>query len=383
MGQTANQPAMPVHDMANAPLLAADIGGTHARLGLVRGQHDHGRMSVLAYHKYTCTEHASLEAIVRDFLLHHAQAPVNCCALACAGYVIDGVVINDNLPWKVSIDHLRRSLQLDDLALINDFEAVAYATRYLDPASATLLTHALDQSADGAQVVVGPGTGLGSAAILPTRQGSMVLPTEAGQISLAPGTPLEADILRVLASTGEHVSCEHTLSGPGLINLYNALCTLDGTAPALDTPEAVTAAALAGNDARAQHTLDVFCAMLGGFAGDLAMLYGASGGVWLAGGILPKIRKFLQRSTFVERFLDKGRMRAFLERVPVRLMEHGQLGVLGAAGWYLDHNGQTGKRTNQGDDTAAPMPRSSPTARRCGQNHANTSKQPPPEGRST
>lgn len=342
---------MPVHDIVGAPLLAADIGGTHARLGLVRGQSSRGQMSVLAYHKYTCVEHASLEAIIRDFLEHHVQAPAHCCALACAGYVIDGVVINDNLPWKVSIDSLRRTLQLDDLALINDFEAVAYATQYLDPASATLLTRRPDPVPEGAQVVVGPGTGLGSAVLLPSPQGPMVLPTEAGQIALAAGTPLEADILRVLADSGEHISCEHALSGPGLFNIYRALCTLDAVAPGLDSPEAVTAAALAGDDARARRTLEVFCAMLGSFAGDMAMLYGASGGVWLAGGILPKFRKFLQRSAFVERFLEKGRMRAFLERVPVRLMDHGQLGVIGAAGWYLDHNGRTGKRIGPDGDT--------------------------------
>lgn len=343
---------MPVHDRAGAPLLAADIGGTHARLGLVRGGQPGAQMSVLAYHKYTCADHASLAEIIGDFLDTHVQAPVQHGALACAGYVIDGVVINDNLPWKVSVPELRHALHLDDLTLINDFEAVAYATQYLDPASATLLTHGPDPRPAGAQVVVGPGTGLGSAVLLPTAQGRTVLATEAGQIALAPRTPLEADILRVLAATGEHVSCEHALSGPGLYNIYTALCTLHDTAPTLDSPEAVTAAALAGGDALARRTLDTFCAMLGSFVGDLAMLYGAAGGVWLAGGILPKFRNFLQHSAFIERFMDKGRMRAFLERIPVRLMDHGQLGVIGAAGWYLDHRVRTGERTGEGGDTA-------------------------------
>lgn len=342
---------MPVRDIAGTPLLAADIGGTHARLGLVRGLRSGHQMSVLAYHKYICAEHASLEAIVRDFLDHHAREPVTRGALACAGYEINGVVINDNLPWKVVLDDLRRSLQLDDLALINDFEAVAYATQYLDPSAAMLLSSpAMDAPRAGPQVVVGPGTGLGSAVLLPGTPQPTVLATEAGQIALAPGNELEAGILRVLARTSEHVSVEHALSGPGLLNLYQALCTLENAVPAFDSPEAVTRAAQAGSDALASRALDVFCAMLGGFAGDLAMLYGASGGVWLAGGILPNIRDYLTRSAFVERFLDKGRMRAFLERVPVRLMEHGQLGVIGAAGWYLDHNGQASKTSKQGGD---------------------------------
>ncbi len=339
---------MPVRDIAGTPLLAADIGGTHARLGLVRGRRGGQQMSVQAYHKYTCAEHASLEAIVRDFLDHHAREPVTRGALACAGYEIDGVVINDNLPWKVALEDLRRALHLDDLALINDFEAVAYATQYLDPGTAMQISRAAAATREGPQVVVGPGTGLGSAVLLPGNPQPAVLATEAGQIALAPGNALEADILRVLARTGEHVSYEHALSGPGLINLYQALCMLEGTAPALDSPEAVTNAAQGDDDPQARKALNVFCAMLGSFAGDLAMLYGASGGVWLAGGILPKIRDFLARSAFVERFLDKGRMRAFLERVPVRLMEHGQLGVIGAAGWYLDHKDQASKAPKHG-----------------------------------
>lgn len=348
MSHMAGQPAMPrTHDMADVAFLAADIGGTHARVGLVRGHQAGGQVSVLAYRKYICAEHPSLEAIVRDFLDRHAHGPVRHGALACAGYVIDGVVINDNLPWRVAINELRERLSLADLTLINDFEAVAYATQYLDPGSAMELAHGAGTPLDGPQVVVGPGTGLGSAVLLPGRPRPTVLPNEAGQIALAPGNALERDILAVLAATGEHVSCEHALSGPGLINLYRALCTLEGSAPEIDSPAAVTVAALADNASTAGRTLDVFCAMLGAFTGDLAMLYGASGGVWLAGGILPKIRGFLARSAFIERFLDKGRMRAFLERVPVRLMEHGQLGVIGAAGWYLDQGNRVKAAPNK------------------------------------
>ncbi|HET7269409.1 MAG TPA: glucokinase, partial [Oleiagrimonas sp.] len=294
MSSTAGQPATPPgHDLAGAPFLAADIGGTHARVGLVHSQSGGGQVAVLAYHKYRCAEHAGLEAILRDFLDRHAQGPVRHGALACAGYAIDGIVINDNLPWKVAIDQVRDRLNLADLALINDFEAVAYATQYLDPASTMPLTRPGNATPVGPQVVVGPGTGLGSAVLLPGAHGPTVLATEAGQISLAAGNALEADILRVLADSGEHVSCEHALSGPGLSNLYRALCTLENATPTLPSPESITAAAVDGSDVLAQRTLDVFCAMLGGFAGDLAMLYGASGGVWLAGGILPKFRDFL------------------------------------------------------------------------------------------
>ncbi len=341
VGQPASQPVAHAVNAADAPFLAADVGGTHARIGLVRGPRGAGQVAVLAYRKYVCAEWHGLAAILRDFLDTQVQAPVTRCALACAGYPIDNVVINDNLPWTVDIAELRDALDLAELVLINDFEAVAYATQYIDSGATTALTPAAQASQRGPLVVVGPGTGLGSAVLIPGQPQPTVLATEAGQISLAPGTPLERELLDVLAGQRSHVSYEHVLSGPGLLTLYNTLCTLRGAPATLAAPTAITAAALDRDDDVARQTLQAFCGLLGSFVGDLAMLYGAGGGVYLAGGILPQIRGFLVRSSFVERFLDKGRMRAFLERVPVRLMEHGQLGVIGAAGWYLDH--QDGK----------------------------------------
>jgi glucokinase len=183
---------------------------------------------------------------------------------------------------------------------------------------------------------MGPGTGLGSAVLLPGRPHATVLATEAGQIALAPGNEREIEILRLFARERAYVPFEHALSGPGLLNLYRAVCSLRCAPVALAQPAAVTAAALARSDAAAVETLEVFCGLLGSFVGDLVLLYGARGGVFLAGGILPQIRELLLHSRFAERFFNKGVMRAYLEQIPVRLMEHGQLGVIGAAGLYLD-----------------------------------------------
>ena len=137
------------------------------------------------------------------------------------------------------------------------------------------------------------------------------------------------------------MSFEDALSGPGLLKLYGALCELRGSPSRLLTPAEVTAAALAGSDGAAVEALEVFCGLLGSFVGDLVLLYGARGGVYLAGGILPQIQPFLLSSSFAERYFNKGVMRAYLQQVPVRLIEHGQLGVIGAAGWFLDeHSGE-------------------------------------------
>jgi len=328
-----------------AMFLAADVGGTHARIGLVSHQPDGVRpVTVLQYHRYACADWPSLTAVLKDFVSQlDRSVHVDACAVASAGYVLGDAIVNDNLPWPVSIRDIRDSLGINQLAVINDFEAVAYATQFLGHADTTPVIETEAPQVDGPVLVMGPGTGLGSAVLLPGKPHATVLPTEAGQIALAPGNEREIEILRYLARDRAHVSFEHALSGPGLLNLYRALCVLRDQAAMLSLPSQVTQAALARSDAAAVEALDVFCALLGSFVGDLALLYGARGGVFLAGGILPQIREVLLASRFRERFFNKGVMRPFLQQVPVRLMEHGQLGVIGAAGMYLDGQHDRGR----------------------------------------
>lgn len=321
-----------------AMFLAADVGGTHARIGLVSRQSDGVRpVTVLQYHRYACAEWPSLTAVLQDFVgqLDHS-VHVDRCAVASAGYVLGDAIVNDNLPWPVSIRDIRDSLGIEQLAVVNDFEAVAYATQFLSTADTTAVIESEAPPAEGPVLVMGPGTGLGSAVLLPGHPHATVLATEAGQIALAPGNEREIEILRYLARDRAYVSFEHALSGPGLLNLYRALCALRGQTLVQTAPSQVTQAALERSDAAAVEALDVFCGLLGSFVGDLCLLYGARGGVFLAGGILPQIRDVLLTSSFRQRFFNKGVMRAFLQQVPVRLMEHGQHGVIGAAGLYLD-----------------------------------------------
>jgi glucokinase len=330
--------------LSGQPFLAADIGGTHARIGLVIATADDRRpVSVLHYHRYSCADWSSLTAMLHDFVGQLAQTPhaaaqsrIERCAVACAGYVLDDAIVNDNLPWKVSIREIRESLGIKRLDVINDFEALAYAIQFVDASETRFIIESAQAASAGPVLVMGPGTGLGSAVLLPGHPRAQVLATEAGQISLAPGNEREIEILRVLARGRPYVSFEDALSGPGLLKLYRALSELRGTPERLSTPAEITAAALVGNDAAAVETLEVFCGLLGSFVADLVLLYGARGGAYLAGGILPQIHPFLLASTFAERYFNKGVMRAYLKQVPVQLIEHGQLGVIGAAGWFLD-----------------------------------------------
>ena len=338
MANTFNQSLPANAAAAGAMFLAADVGGTHARIGLVSHRPgDAQAITVHQYQRYACADWPSLTAVLKDFVDHLGGAvDVAHCAVASAGYVLGDAIVNENLPWPVSIRDIRDKLRIEQLAVVNDFEAVAYAAQFLTQADTLPVIETDATPAEGPVLVMGPGTGLGSAVLLPGHPRSTVMATEAGQISLAPGTPIEIEILRWLARDRAYVSFEDVLSGPGLLNLYRAVAALSDSQALLSQPSEITQAALLGNDVFAVQALDIFCGLLGSFVGDLVLLYGARGGVFLAGGILPQIHAKLLDSTFAERFFNKGVMRAFLQQVPVRLMEHGQHGVIGAAGLFLD-----------------------------------------------
>lgn len=343
---SVNHRPVPVTEAATPPIsvqghrvLAADVGGTHARMAVLdasRGM----PLRALHYRVYRGADYANLPAIVDAFMASLADARIDAsdmagAVIACAGYVLDDRVVNDNLPWHLSISAVRDRLKLPRVTVINDFEALAHGLAFMDAKAAMPLIEGID-APPGTQpmVVMGPGTGLGCAVWLPDTRGSRVLTTEAGQIAFAPGTPREVAVRDVLATQHEYVAVEQVLSGPGLVKVYRALALLDGAVATLVSPEEISAAGIAGNDPRARETLDIFAGVLGSFCADLAMLYGALGGVYLAGGFLPQLHEFLLQSTMRQRFHARGVMRPWLERVPVRVIEHGQLGVYGAAQWF-------------------------------------------------
>jgi Glucokinase len=296
---------------------------------------DEGRgVEVLAYRKFVCADFPGMVELLQAFVVDGAHTPVRHCVLACAGQVMGDEVLNDNLAWPIHLSQLRQGLALDDVAVLNDFEALGYALDNQLAYSRRLL-RGPDVHADGPTLVIGPGTGLGAAVRLPDHAGGHVLTTEAGQMDFAPNSIREREILAHLAPNGGYVAYERIVSGPGLLTVYTTLCGLHGEPPKLATPEAVTAAASACSDMHAVEAVDVFCGSLGSLAGNLAMAFMAIGGVYLAGGFLSSMFALLERSTFEERFLHGRSARALLSQVPVWVTEHGRHGVLGAAQWYL------------------------------------------------
>lgn len=316
-------------------LLVADVGGTFARIAEVEVATAQSPR-LLAYHKYACAEHADLAAILRRFIDEEAASPLQDAVVAIAGVLDGDTLVNANLPWPVSLARTREAASLSSLQLINDFEAVAFAIPHLAPEGLIALTGDGVHHFQWPALVIGPGTGLGAA--LRFEGGERpVLASEVGHAALAAGTELELQVLHRLHKRWSHVDNERVLSGNGLMNLYPCLCEMRGVTPHWQTPEQLIAAANAGQDAIAVETLDVFCGWLGSLIGDLVITFGARS-VYLAGGISAHIETFLRGRAFRERYLDKGVLGHVLRHVPVWRVDHGQLGIVGAAAWFQERS---------------------------------------------
>lgn len=319
--------------MDPAVLIVADVGGTYARVALVsvaRG----GSPEVLGYHKYACAEHPDLASILRGFIDEKTSVAITTAVVAIAGVLDGDTLVNANLPWPVSLERTRQAAMLAGLHLINDFEAVAYAIPHLHVGGLLPLTGDQPHGFQWPALVLGPGTGLGAA--LRFEGGERpVLASEVGHSALAPANELEMEILRRLMKRWPHVDNERVLSGNGLMNLYPCLCEIRGSVPRWQTPEQLISAANAGQDAVAVETLQVFCGWLGSLIGDLVIAFGARS-VYLAGGISAHIENFLRAPAFRERYVNKGVLGHVLRHVPIWRVDHGQLGIVGAAAWYAD-----------------------------------------------
>ncbi|KIP86340.1 glucokinase [Stenotrophomonas maltophilia] len=308
--------------------IVADVGGTFARLAWSCGAGRTPRIE--GFRRYRCADHPSLSSILADFAGERA-GPGCGAVVAIAGLLRGDVLVNANLPWPVAVESTRQQAGLHSLQLINDFEAVALAIPHVRADALVALHGSGDPTTAWPALVLGPGTGLGAA--LRFADGARpVLASEVGHSALSAGTALELDVLRLLLQRWDHVDNERVLSGTGMLNLYQCLCQLRGASAHWDDTEALLAAAHRGDDPLALETVHMFCGWLGSFVGDLAIAFGARA-VYLAGGVSAHIAPFLPDSPFVARFLNKGVLASVLQQVPVWRVEHGELGVLGAAAW--------------------------------------------------
>lgn len=313
--------------------LVGDVGGTNCRLALAERTAS-GGIELHHSERYAVAEYKHFNDVVETYLdTYKIKAKQG--AFAFAGPKFDDEIRMTNLNWIVSEDELRKKFGLDTAVVLNDFVAMANgATVIPDDGFDVLIEGKVDYNKPVA--VLGPGTGMGLSCILPGKP-VRIIPTEGGHTAFAPGDEMEREVLAYWSSRLSFVSAEALISGPGLVRLHTAICAItDSPNHNLSAAEIVGAAELdAGSIAR--KTVTHFCSMLGGFAGNVAVTQGASGGVVIGGGVSRHIAKFISGSNFTSRFKDRGPGSWYVKDIPVRLIQANFVPLYGAAAMVLNN----------------------------------------------
>ena len=324
---------MAVMESDTYPRLVGDVGGTNARFAwkAMPG------LALADIATYPCADHPSLQHAMQHYLAEHAKPPARWCAIGIANPVTGDRVQMTNHHWSFSIADVKAALGFERFVVLNDFTALALSL----PA---LLAVDLRQIGGGSAVsdaplgLIGPGTGLGVSGLLPARNGRGAIPVngEGGHVTLAPTDELEESVVRLLRRRFGHASAERALSGPGLVNLYGALCDIDGVPAKPLVAADITTLALSEQDSQCSSAVNVFFSLLGTVAGNLALSLGARGGLYIGGGIVPRLGDRIDQSNFRQRFDDKGRFRDYMTRIPVYVVHASTSPALLGAALALD-----------------------------------------------
>jgi glucokinase len=329
---------------ADGPRLLADIGATHARFALQTAPGTYRSVRVLK-----CDDFAGIVPLLRFYLQEHAETRLHHAALALANPVSGDYVRMTNRPWEFSTDAVRRELGLTTLLIVNDFTALAMAIPGLKPDD--LMQIGVGKPAPNAVIgVLGPGTGLGVSGVIPTLDGFVTLGSEGGHVNFAPADEREFAVLQLAWREWKHVSNERLISGPGMEIVYRALAQRNGAqfpqqARTRDSA-AIIAGALEEKDALCIETLECFCGMLGGAAANLAVTLGAFGGIFIGGGIVPRMGEWFKSSPFRARFEAKGRFSDYITDIPTYVITTPHVAFDGVATILSEHlRGRSGANT--------------------------------------
>jgi len=308
---------MTVAHTPSFPRLMGDVGGTNARFAVQEAPGAAPTQVVT----YPVVDYANFDDCLEAYVAQLTCARPRQAAVGIANPIVGDHVRMTNFHWAFSIEAVRRRLGFERLLLINDFTALALSLPVLPPEHLRRIGAAGTADPQGAIGLLGPGTGLGVSGLLHDTGGRVVpLGGEGGHVSLASANAREDAVIAVLRERFGHCSAERALQGQGLVSVYEALCRIDGASAASLDPAGVTAAAMAGSDARCVETVELFFAFLGSVAGNLALTLGARGGVYIGGGIVPRLGDWIDRSSFRERFVAKGRFREYLDGIPTWLI---------------------------------------------------------------
>jgi glucokinase len=317
-------------------ILAGDIGGTHSRLGLFR--EEAGRLEFIEEKIYPSREHAGLAEIVNAFLAE-TRAKIEHASFGIAGPVLNGIAATPNLPWVIDSAALSQQASIKNVFLINDLEA--HASGVDDLAPADLVTLNMGVPVPGNAALIAAGTGLGEAGLYWDGVRHHAFPCEGGHADFAPRNEFEIALLEYLMKKFGHVSWERVLSGPGLKNIYDFLRDSgsaeepawlhDELAQSADPVATISQHGLAGEAGICERALDIFVELYGAEAGNLALKLMAMGGIYLSGGIAPRILRKLSGPAFLAAFTGKGRLQPLLEKIPVKVITNERVGLIGAA----------------------------------------------------
>ncbi len=306
------------------PVLLADIGGTNARFALL----DRGKIGPIEHVKVA--DYPTAADAVAVFLARH---PALVGILAFAGPVVNRHGVLTNSRWMIDANDMQRAFGFKAVHLLNDFEALAWSLPGLGPSD--LFSLGEQRPTAGAPVVVvGPGTGFGASCLVVQGTTSFAIVTEAGHATLPATSEREERIIDCLRQRFGHVSIERALSGPGLENLYEALAFIDGVHVTNRDAASITKAALDGSCDISRAALDMFCSLLGAVCGNLALTFGARGGVYIAGGIVPRFPEYLAGSAFRRRFEDKGRFQSYLRDIPTSIIVRPDASFVGLKAFF-------------------------------------------------
>jgi len=318
--------------------LAGDIGGTKTWLRLAEATP--AGLRTVREQRFESADFDGLVPMIRTFLARESPpVEIRSACFGVAGPVEGGRATLTNLPWSVDADDISQQCGIAAVRLINDFEAVGYGIEALADRDIATLQIGRPE-AKGPRAVLGAGTGLGVCLVVPGGEHYQVIATEGGHVDFAPTDELQMGLLRFLQGLFGHVSYERILSGPGLVNIYQFLQSAGAHRPAADLAHAlhtdgaaaaISQAALAGHDSCARAALQLFINIYGAQAGNLALTVLARGGVYLAGGIAPRVLAELKSGEFMRAFCAKGRFAELLSMIPVHVVLNPQVGLMGAA----------------------------------------------------
>jgi glucokinase len=308
------------------PLVVGDIGGTNARFALLADE----TSAPSAVVSVATADHRDVESAIAATLLAKSATTPRAAIIDMAGPIVGDEVVLTNAKWTVRPRAIMRALGVHDVILLNDFEALALSLPALGPGDLAPLGDGAEPG-PGAKVVLGPGTGLGVGALVQAGGLWAPVPGEGGHVEFGPAEPDEFAIWPHIRPEHNRIEAESLLSGPGLLRLYRAVVASEGGAPVFPTPAAITDAALAGSDAAAVRTLSLYCRFLGRLAGDMALTFMARGGVYIGGGIPPRILPFLRQPEFRRAFEAKAPHDRVMRTIPTFVITRENPALLGLA----------------------------------------------------